>query len=545
MSEEERTLYEKRLKKYYNYDSLKDLQFEIISNVMNYKDTIALLPTSYGKSICYQLPYLLTKKCVIVVSPLISLMDDQVSALEKLKIPVVALNSKNNNKYNDMSDILKGKNKIIYTTPEFLAGNKDFIERLDSNKQLCVIAIDECHCISMWGHSFRNDYRELVYLKDVVKHAPILALTATATEKVIIDVAKNLKMKEPSIVKYSIDRTNLYIEIKRKDKQCLDLQIVPLINEHYKQYPDDKILIYCKTTSDCDKLAESLNEMGFKCESYHAKKTPKERTDIQKEYTNNTISMIVSTIAFGMGVNIPNIRTLIHYNSSSDIESYMQEIGRAGRDNKMSNCYMFYSDKDFMLNFLFAEQIMDDKAKKQKYADIEYLKKYVISSDCRRKVLLKYFDETMEKCGNCDNCKTSDTKYIKNYALEAAIIFNMVRKVSLGASNLILLAIGSNNKKIANHKNTVGQCFGAGDHYDSDWWKSFIEILIENEYLGTKKIKINNFPMSLLELTKKSSAWLMTKNELNLSVPKEFYNTKDKLTIQREEIKKIEKKMIN
>ena len=365
--------YDKILKKYYGYDGLKDLQYEIIDNIINGTDTIALLPTSYGKSICFQLPHIITKKNVIVVSPLISLMEDQMQDLKSRKIGVICLNSHNKNKTQDLDDVYEGESKIIYTTPEYLIANKKFIDKLVLLDNLALIAIDECHCISSWGHDFRNAYQKLSFLKEHAPDIPILALSATATDRVVEGIKANLNLVNPEIVKHSMDRKNLYIEICEKTDNVLDEKIVPLIEKN----EDGRILIYCKTTADTDKVAEALKKYGYKCESYHAKKKDSERTEIQKQFTNGDINIIVSTIAFGMGINIPDIRILIHYNCSNDIESYVQEIGRAGRDNKTSRCYMFYSERDFMLNYLFLDGIKDFVAKKQKEVDVDFLKKYV------------------------------------------------------------------------------------------------------------------------------------------------------------------------
>jgi Mimiviridae putative ATP-dependent RNA helicase len=523
--EDSRKEYDKILKKHFGYDKLKDLQYEIIKNIIDGNDVLSLLPTSYGKSICYQMPFLITGKNVIVVSPLISLMEDQTRELNNKNIQSVCLNSANKQKNKDINDIYKGDAKIIYTTPEYLTNNPDLIENLEFVDKLALVAIDECHCISSWGHSFRSDYKNLDCIKQLAPNVPVLALTATATNKVIDDVVKHLDMDEPKIIKHSIDRPNLYLEIHQRNSNTLTDNVVPLLNEN----KDGKVIIYCKTISECDKVAEQLKQLKFNCESYNADKKQKDRTAIQKRYTEEDLDIIVATIAFGMGINIPNIRLMIHYNCSSDVESYMQEIGRAGRDGKDSKCYMFHSGQDFLLNDTFLRSIKNNSIRMHKRADINYLKKYVHTHECRRKCILKYFDEEVNNCQNCDNCLHQ--RYTRDISKEAYLLFALMSSLNnnLGLMTYIKLLLGVKDSTSSKYIDMVKNHYGKGKHYSKIWWEKMIRVLINDGYLKEERISKDKFIM-VLKMTPKCATWhnLYKHNEkekkpiLEVSLPESF-----------------------
>ena len=546
-----RKKYDEILNKHFGYANLKDLQFEIINNIMEGNDVVSLLPTSYGKSICYQMPYLITKKNVIVVSPLISLMEDQTRELNNKNINSICLNSTNKQKAKDIGDIYRGDAKIIYTTPEYLINNSELIDKLAYLDKLALVAIDECHCVSAWGHSFRSDYKKLNIVKDLAPDVPVLALTATATNKVINDVIKNLDLDDPKIIRHSVDRPNLYLEVHHRTSTVIKDDIIPLI----KNNKDGKVLIYCKTVSDTDKVTEALKKCDFNCEAYHAQKKSKERTEIQKRYTGDELDIIVSTIAFGMGINIPNIRLMIHYNCSNDVESYLQEIGRAGRDGKLSKCYMFYNGQDFILNSLFLDDIKDKTIKKNKEMDINFLKKYVSTTECRRHCILKYFGEDKNDCQNCDNCLSK--RYTRDFTKEAILLFTLMNSFNnyFGMMTYINLLTGSKDKKIEKYISVVKNLYGKGSNFSGDWWKKFIGILMNNGYLAEEKIKGNNYIAIIIKMTPKATTMLnlfkygdqSKKTNLEFSMPESFKkidveidkeNEEDKLNKEAKEIQK-------
>jgi len=493
----------KLLNEYFGFEKLKDLQYKAIKKILAKEDVFALLPTSFGKSICYQIPYLYSKKNVIVVSPLISLMEDQMYDMRRRNIDAICLNSNNKNKTKELAEIYNGKACIIYTTPEYLILNKTLLSKLAEEDRLLLIAVDECHCVSSWGHSFREDYRNLSYLKDDVPNVPILAVTATATDKVVRDIIGNLKLKNPAIIKHSVDRDNLYIQMEQKNDTPLTVKKIITKLEEMKE---GKALIYCKTTAETDELAEKINSSGIKCESYHAKKKMEDRNEIQKKYMDNEMKVIVSTIAFGMGINIPDIRLMIHYNCSNDVESYLQEIGRAGRDNKESECFMFYSSKDFALNYKFLEEIKDLDIRKYKEGNINYLKKIVTTDECRRKYLLSFFGEEKDECGKCDNCKKNGEK--KNITKEALLLLEIIQIRRLGMVSYIKILYGSSDKSTEKIKNIFMDYHGKGNYLSQDNWKKVFNLLINKGYIKEEYVKQDKFSYSVNTITMKGLKWL-------------------------------------
>jgi RecQ family ATP-dependent DNA helicase len=491
MEDTKLVLYNTILKKYWGYESLKKEQFNIISNVLDGKDVCAILATGFGKSICYQLPTLITKKCVIVISPLIALMLEQSEEMKKRNIPVCVFNSTTNfrDKENEKINLIKGNYKLIYMTPEYLLNSEDFLTKLAKNDNLAMVCIDEAHAVSTWGLDFRSSYTKLNVIREWVSEIPILTLTATASTKVKEDILKILNLQNPYEVIGNFDRPNLSIQVFPRQDDIIS-NIGMLLNKYKNEY----IIIYCKTRDETDNLAETINNYGIKCQSYHAGINDKVRSEIQQEFIDGKYKCIIATIAFGMGINIPNVRLVIHYNCPKNMESYYQEIGRAGRDGKPSECFLFYSKKDFILNRLFLKTITNDEHRNYQENQIRLIEKYVYATECRRKLLLINFGQQITSCVNCDNCLkklNNNTKVnLTDYTKETYIFLNLIYKLNdkFGSGMLINILLGKQSKiklYMCNYEE-----FGLGLTFGSEvWWKEFVRTLINNDYLIETQIK--------------------------------------------------------
>jgi RecQ family ATP-dependent DNA helicase len=496
--------YNKVLKDNFGFTSLKEKQAEIIYNLLEKKrDVCGILTTGFGKSICFQLPLLITNKSVLVVSPLIALMEDQKHSLQERGIPVCCFNGNNWNKDKDKGEILSGNPKIIYTTPEYLVTEsaQDFLKELIDNDGLCLFAIDESHCISSWGHDFREEYLELSCIRKKYPHIPMVALTATATKNVENDISQYLKMNNPLIIKSTFDRPNLYISLQPKSKNKI-IDLKPII----EKFKDDFIIIYCKKREDTEKIRDVLrDELGCRIKAYHAGLPSERRTKIQHMFISGKYKIIVSTIAFGMGID-QTIRCVIHYGISKSIESYYQEIGRAGRDGIDSNCYLFYSHQDFIKEKYFLKDIDDYVLRKNREKQIESVQKYIYLRTCRRKYILEYFGEFSDKttCGNCDNCQRDIPQ--ADFTDMAYMLIKLVRKTNnkFGSGTIIGTLRGSKSKKIQEHLRQLNS-WGEGKLWSELWWKGFIRIMITNNYLTNTTIQ-NSFG-SVLGYTSKGRDW--------------------------------------
>lgn len=502
------------LNKYFGYAKLKDKQEDIIKNILNKKDTIGILATGYGKSICYQMPFLINnEKNVLVISPLISLMEDQKTKLEELNISVYCLNSTNLNKNYDKDRIINGHCGIIYMSPEYFFSSIDFIKKLIKNDELSLIAIDESHCVSTWS-DFRPEYKNLGIIKDIAKeNIPILALTATATPKIINEIRDSLKLDNPEIIKSSFYRSNLNININRKSKFDLDIkEIVNLIKEVDSK---DKIIIYCKTKDETEQFVDKLRLYDLKIKSYHAGKSGDLRKKIQNKFMKGEINIIAATIAFGMGVDLPNIRLIINYGISKDMESFYQEIGRAGRDGNESNIYVYWSDKDFFVNKSFLNDIEDQKFKYVQLQRILEIEKFVKDKGCRMKYITNYFGEDIPNCGHCDNCKSDRKEEQIDITNESYYIIKLVKKMNInyGSSMICDILYGANSKKM-NDQIKKNKMYGILKHFTKDKIKERIRFLILNNFL--EEVKLQNAFGSVIKLPKKGLEWI--KKNKNLDV---------------------------
>jgi RecQ family ATP-dependent DNA helicase len=496
--------YNKIVKRKFGYSSLKPQQFDIINKIINEQcDVVGILATGFGKSLCYQMPYLITKKSVIVVSPLIALMNDQMIELQKINIPCTVLNSTCTNKKEVMNEILGGENRIIYITPEYIEYCEQFIKLLVENEQLCLVAIDEAHCVSTWGLDFRKSYTQLYKIKEwlstntegefIESNIPLLAVTATASSKVQKDMIKMLKLENPYVVVGDFDRTNLYISVKKKTKNAYD-DLYNLLNKYKNEY----IIIYCKTRDDTEKLSDVINEWNIKSLPYHAGISSNKKNETQQKFIDGEIKCIIATIAFGMGINIKNVRMVIHYNCPKNMESYYQEFGRAGRDGLYSECYLFYSKKDFILNNLFLKEIKDPVHKLYQQEQINMIERYVVSNICRRTLILKSFDSTYNKnkCENCDICINSTNNIVeikKDFTIPTLIILRLINKLNgkYGCNTYINILRGSNAKNVFQSMKTL-KLYNVGKVNSVEWWKELIDKLIQEKYIEETKISFGS-----------------------------------------------------
>ncbi|MBR4922988.1 MAG: ATP-dependent DNA helicase RecQ, partial [Bacteroidaceae bacterium] len=391
------------LKKYFGFDTFKGDQELIIQNLLDGNDTFVLMPTGGGKSLCYQLPSLVMEGVAIVISPLIALMKNQVDAMRNYSEEdgiAHFINSSLSKSAIDQvkADILNGKTKLLYVAPESLTKEEN-VEFLKSVK-ISFYAVDEAHCISEWGHDFRPEYRRIRPIINMIGQAPIIALTATATQKVREDIKKILGMPDAKEFKSSFNRSNLYYEVRRKTND-IDKDIIKFI----KANAGKSGIIYCLSRKKVEELAEILKANGINASAYHAGMDSSARSAVQDDFIKENIDVIVATIAFGMGIDKPDVRFVIHYDMPKSLEGYYQETGRAGRDGGEGQCVAFYSNKDMQK----LRKFMQGKPVSEKDVSDELLKEteaYAESSVCRRKSLLHYFGETYaeENCGNCDNC---------------------------------------------------------------------------------------------------------------------------------------------
>jgi ATP-dependent DNA helicase RecQ len=508
---------------YFGFDHFKDQQETIIQSIMDGKDTFVIMPTGGGKSLCYQLPALIMDGIAIIVSPLIALMKNQVdlirghsdndniahflnSSLNKGQIKIVK------------DDISAGKTKMLYVAPETLTKqeNLDFFKEI----KISFVAVDEAHCISEWGHDFRPEYRKLRDMIEVIdEKLAVIALTATATPKVQEDIKSSLGLRNPNVYVSSFNRTNLFYEILPKGSKD---QITKNITKYIMQHKKKSGIIYTLNRKTTEELAETLQANGINAVAYHAGLDAKTRSERQDQFLNEDVQVIVATIAFGMGIDKPDIRYVIHYNIPKSIENYYQETGRAGRDGLEGNCILYFSYKDVQK----LEHLMRDKPLSEREIGAQLIGEtlaYAESSICRRKVLLHYFGEVYEKenCGYCDNCKNPKDKIdVKD---TVRIILQVVKEVKemFPIDHVVNIATGRTNTHILNFKHDKLKSFGDGIEMkmDDHFWYSLVrQMMLEG--LLHKDIK----DYGLLKLTEKGKAFLKAPYGIKLSLNHKFEN---------------------
>ena len=501
------------LKKYFGFDKFKGDQEQIIQNLLDGKDTFVLMPTGGGKSLCYQLPSLLMEGTAIVISPLIALMKNQVDVITNLSEhegTAHYLNSSLNKAAIDQvkTDILAGHTKLLYVAPESLT-KEDNVEFLKSVK-ISFYAVDEAHCISEWGHDFRPEYRRIRPIVDEIGRAPIIALTATATDKVRSDIKKNLGIQDATEFKSSFNRPNLYYEVRPKTKD-VDKDIIKFI----KQHPGKSGIIYCLSRKKVEELAAILRANDIKAAAYHAGLDSSTRTQTQDAFLMEDIDVIVATIAFGMGIDKPDVRFVIHYDIPKSLEGYYQETGRAGRDGGEGICLAFYSSKDLdkLEKFMEGKPVAEQDIGRQLLVETAA---YAETSVCRRKMLLHYFGETYDKdnCGNCDNCLHPKTKIEAMNQLVTVLKVVMLVKENFRSDYVIDFIMGKETEEILAHKHHELDEFGIGEDDDDKIWNPVIRQALIAGYL---KKDVENY--GLLKITSAGKKFVKS--------PKSFMIVKD------------------
>ena len=504
------------LKKYFGFDKFKGDQEKIIQNVLDGKDTFVLMPTGGGKSLCYQLPSLLMEGTAIVISPLIALMKNQVDVISNLSEQEGTahyLNSSLNKAAIDQvkADILAGHTKLLYVAPESLT-KEDNVEFLKSVK-ISFYAIDEAHCISEWGHDFRPEYRRIRPIVNEIGKAPIIALTATATDKVRSDIKKNLGILDATEFKSSFNRPNLYYEVRPKTKD-VDKDIIKFI----KQHPGKSGIIYCLSRKKVEELAAILRANDIKASAYHAGLDSATRTQTQDAFLMEDIDVIVATIAFGMGIDKPDVRFVIHYDIPKSLEGYYQETGRAGRDGGEGLCIAFYSNKDLQKldKFMEGKPVAEQDIGRQLLVETAA---YAETSVCRRKMLLHYFGEVYPKdnCGNCDNCLHPKAEIEAKDQLVTALTAILAIKENFRADYVIDFIIGKETDEILAHHHDELESFGAGADEDEKIWNPVIRQALIAGYL---KKEVENY--GLLKVTSAGKKFIKSPHSFMIVKDAEF-----------------------
>ncbi|MGO1243403.1 MAG: DNA helicase RecQ [Sphingobacterium sp.] len=498
----EKSLFD-NLQEFFGFDNFKGDQEAIITNILGGKDTFVIMPTGGGKSICYQLPALMSEGTAIVISPLIALMKNQVDQLRAFggneSIAHFLNSSLNKGEIAKVKqDVSAGKTKLLYVAPESLAKeeNTQFLKQI----RVSFVAVDEAHCISEWGHDFRPEYRKIrQVINGIGDNIPIIALTATATPKVQSDIRKNLQMTDARLFKSSFNRSNLYYEVRTKK------DVVKEIVKFIRQNAGKTGIIYCLSRKKVEEIAEVLNINGIKALPYHAGLDAKTRADTQDKFLMEDVEVIVATIAFGMGIDKPDVRYVIHHDIPKSMEGYYQETGRAGRDGGEGNCLAFYSEKDVEKLTKF----MKDKPVSEREIGTQILKEvidYSESSVCRRKQILHYFGEQFDEmgCNNmCDNCRSKKTYFDAEESILQVLNFIKEQGHKFDDNHLINVFIGQNNQPISSYKHDQHSLFGSGKHLGVNYWNSLIRQAVLADFI---KKDIDHY--GLLFLTESGKKYL-------------------------------------
>lgn len=525
----------------FGYKNFRPLQEAVINSVLAKKDTLVIMPTGGGKSLCYQIPALILKGITIVVSPLISLMSNQVASLEKHGIHSVFLNSSLEWKeyLKAVDEIKKGFVKIIYVSPEGLATSRIRDLLNEGNLEVSCITIDEAHCVSEWGHDFRPDYMEIFSVRKLFPKATMIALTATATEQVKRDIIKNLGLKKPEIFTTSFDRKNIFLEVQ--PKKSGESQVIDFLKNH----KNESGIIYCTSRRQVDELFVSLKKKGYSVLNYHAGLPDDVRGEHQQLFIEDKVKIIVATVAFGMGIDKPNVRFVINFDLPKSIEEYYQEIGRAGRDGQPAWALLLYTYADVhKIRYFFTDMADPTKAEMK----LKSMVNFASGNTCRRKALLNYFGEKYEAgtgesdgswcCDICSNLREAKPLTDMTIPIQKFLCCILRTKSRFGAAYVIDVLLGSHNKRILENGHNMISTFSIGHELTKDDWHDLVDLLLEKEYIQ----RVGEY--NVLELTNKGRDLLVTREKVLLpfvihekskikALPKQGKSSKPKFIVHK------------